>query len=50
MMKISSFFISVCCLVFRFLDDFESNVIYDMPEPRLLGPGDSQLLDQSSDR
>ncbi len=35
---------------FRFLEAFESNVIYDMPEPRLLGPGDSQLMDQSSDR
>ena len=23
---------------FRFLEEFESNVIYDMPEPRLIGP------------
>ena len=22
----------------RFLEEFESNVIYDMPEPRLIGP------------
>ena len=31
---------STTCIFFvpRFLEEFESNVIYDMPEPRLIGP------------
>ena len=31
-------FIYVFFSVSRFLEEFESNVIYDMPEPRLIGP------------
>ena len=36
--------------VFRFVDEFDSNIIYDMPEPRLIGPNDPTPLEQSQER
>jgi len=34
----------------EFVDEFDSNIIYDMPEPRLIGPNDPTPLDQSQER
>jgi len=34
----------------EFVDEFDSTVIYDMPEPRLIGPNDPTPLDQSQER